>query len=247
MNTLVPLAASAPGIAALRVEDAKDLPVRGRTIVVNTGARPAVVDESPVKSIPPFSSTILVDTRIRLADSLILLRVDESAAAADVVSGPGWNLYASLLGDAPAPAPDSPGPTFPRDTPLWRGPQDGAGTVLLDPAAALGEPDPTGRQEEFEVRVNLWFAPAGTDCAIHNLHDFIEVHTQVLGIGRMQKFRTPDHGSLYEDLLMAPGYTTPQPFCATGPDGTFTYPWHQYHADTDCVWLAVEYHRRTNR
>ncbi|MDX3376575.1 hypothetical protein PV390_19455 [Streptomyces sp. ME02-6991-2A] len=30
-----------------------------------------------------------------------------------------------------------------------------------------------------------------------------------------------------------------------GADGSFQYPWHQYRADTDCVWLAVEYHRVT--
>jgi hypothetical protein len=22
----------------------------------------------------------------------------------------------------------------------------------------------------------------------------------------------------------------------------FIYPWHQYYADTDCIWLAIEYH-----
>jgi hypothetical protein len=41
---------------------------------------------------------------------------------------------------------------------------------------------------------------------------------------------------------MGPGYTTPDPFCGTAPDGTFDYPWHQYRAESDCVWLAIEYH-----
>ncbi|WP_197084995.1 hypothetical protein [Saccharothrix sp. ST-888] len=107
---------------------------------------------------------------------------------------------------------------------LWKSPQD-----LL------------GFNGGHPVKVNLWFAPAGTDCRIHNLHEFLEVHTQVHGIGRMQKFRAQDHGTLYEDAPLAPG-STHEPFCVTGPDGTYRYPWHQYRADTDCVWLAVEYH-----
>jgi hypothetical protein len=64
----------------------------------------------------------------------------------------------------------------------------------------------------------------------------------VHGLGRIQKFTAQDHGTLYEDLRMSPGYTTPDPFCDIAPDGSYRYPWHQYYADTDCVWLAVEYH-----
>jgi hypothetical protein len=86
------------------------------------------------------------------------------------------------------------------------------------------------------VNVNLWFASSGTDCGIHNRHSFIEVHTQIMGIGRMQKFAANDQSTLFEDIYMAPG-TTHEPFC--GKD--YLYPWHQYYADTDCIWLAVEY------
>jgi hypothetical protein len=58
----------------------------------------------------------------------------------------------------------------------------------------------------------------------------------------MQKFRENDITTLYQDIVMGPGYTTPDPFCCVTDGSTFHYPWHQYYSDTDCIWLAVEYH-----
>jgi hypothetical protein len=83
---------------------------------------------------------------------------------------------------------------------------------------------------------NFWFAAAGTDCGIHNEHDFLEIHTQIWGTGHMQKFHQKDATTMYQDIVMTPGFTH-QPFC----DESHVYPWHRYFADTDCVWLAVEY------
>lgn len=50
---------------------------------------------------------------------------------------------------------------------------------------------PLWRSEKERIgnlEFNLWYAHAGTHCGIHNQHDFPEVHTQIYGIGRMQKF-----------------------------------------------------------
>jgi hypothetical protein len=44
---------------------------------------------------------------------------------------------------------------------------------------------------------------------------------------------------------MSPGYSTPVPFCDVVAPGRYVYPWHQYYADTDCIWMAVEYHPAT--
>lgn len=246
-NTETPLNFSGPRIEALLVQDVKDYHVSGPAVVVNTGTTDVFVARTPRKRIPPLSSTILTGVRIEEAPSLLLLRVKDGTAIADITHEPGWDLLGNLLAAAGTPAGDTaPGGDgvlpFPRDTPLWKSPQDHAGHLDLDPAHLLGESTAPGRLQPFEIRANLWFAPAGTDCSIHNQHDFIEVHTQLHGLGRMQKFTEQDHSTLYEDLPMSPGYTTPEPFCSTGPAGTYLYPWHQYRADTDCVWLAVEYH-----
>jgi hypothetical protein len=226
---------SGPLIEAVHVADAADFLVEGRTLVVNLDLSPVAVDREPRFSIPPLSSAILTDTRVVAARSLLLLRgaLDPEAAPVALTGEPGWALLADLL----------PAGAFPRQTPLWRGPQDATGDAAFVPETVLRQ-SPAGPERRYRVLTNLWFAPAGTDCLIHHEHAFLEVHTQVAGRGRMQKFGAPDHGSIYEDVLMSPGYTTPEPFCQVGADGAFSYPWHQYHADTDCVWLAVEYHEQ---
>jgi hypothetical protein len=89
------------------------------------------------------------------------------------------------------------------------------------------------RVRNFEL--NLWYAPAGTHCGIHKQHEFLEVHTQVYGVGRMQKFHRNDLRSLYQDVIMSPGYTH-EPFYSSAGK----YPWHQYYAESDCIWLALE-------
>ncbi len=61
----------------------------------------------------------------------------------------------------------------------------------------------------------------------------------------MQKFKAQDYGTLYEDMLMSPGFTTVVPFCQVEDNNQYIYPWHQYYADTDCIWMAIEYHPLT--
>lgn len=87
------------------------------------------------------------------------------------------------------------------------------------------------------IEFNLWYATAGTNCGIHNKHNFRELHTQIFGIGRMQKFWENNPNSIYQDVFLSPGYTH-EPFYDAGAN----YPWHQYWADTDCIWLAIEFH-----
>lgn len=87
------------------------------------------------------------------------------------------------------------------------------------------------------IEFNLWYAAARTNCGIHNKHNFREIHTQVFGIGRMQKFHENDYNSIYQDVFMSPGYTHEAFY-----DKDSIYPWHQYLADTDCVWLATEFY-----
>lgn len=87
------------------------------------------------------------------------------------------------------------------------------------------------------VELNMWFASAGTHCGIHNEHNFREVHTQIYGIGRMKKFHENKYDSLYQDVYMSPGFTHEVFYDEKG-----LYPWHQYFADTDCIWLAIEHY-----
>ncbi|MCP4602406.1 MAG: hypothetical protein GY847_18135 [Proteobacteria bacterium] len=101
-----------------------------------------------------------------------------------------------------------------KDTKLWRSNKERAGNI------------------DF----NLWYAPAKTNCGIHSEHNFLELHTQTFGIGRMQKFHNNEPSTVYQEVFMSPGYTHEPFYNAKGE-----YPWHQYWADTDCIWLAVEF------
>jgi hypothetical protein len=66
---------------------------------------------------------------------------------------------------------------------------------------------PAGEGASFG-RLNLWWSPTGTDCYIHNEHPFIEIHTQIHGAGRIQKFQERNDTTLYEQISMAPGIPT---------------------------------------
>lgn len=45
--------------------------------------------------------------------------------------------------------------------------------------------------------------------------------------------------AMYEEYRLAPGDTN-VPFAHVDPQGNFIYPWHQYYADTDCLWVVWE-------
>lgn len=230
VNKINPLKFSGAYIDAKYIENVENYPIQNRTIVINPQASEARLNEIPTSIIPAFSSTILKETTIQKAESLLLLEVFETHNISKIIFEPYWDLLGNLIEG------------FPKDTPLWRSPIDEAGIVELAPYLMTKQSSTLHHKEKFTVKVNLWFAPSNTDCAIHNQHDFIEIHTQIFGQGRMQKFKVKAFDSLYEDMLMSPGYTTSVPFCQVQEDQQYVYPWHQYYADTDCIWLAIEYH-----
>ena len=64
---------------------------------------------------------------------------------------------------------------------------------------------------------------------------FREVHTQIVGFGKMQQCRERDVETLYLEEPMAPG-TTHRPMY----DDAGNYPWHQFETITPSVFMAVE-------
>ena len=64
---------------------------------------------------------------------------------------------------------------------------------------------------------------------------FKEVHTQIVGFGKMQQSRERDVSTLYLEEPMAPG-TTHRPMY----DEAGKYPWHQFETITPSVFMAVE-------
>ena len=104
-----------------------------------------------------------------------------------------------------------------KDVKLWRSPKERIGNI----------------------EYNLWYAPEKTHCSIHKEHNFYEIHTQIYGIGCMQKFYENNYNSLYQTTGMLPG-TSHKRFC----NDKFEYPWHQYLSETDCIWLVMEEYKK---
>lgn len=57
----------------------------------------------------------------------------------------------------------------------------------------------------------------------------------------MQKFHDNDFKQIYQDDILAPG-NTHVAYAGLDKDGEFVYPWHQYYGDSECIWIANEFH-----
>jgi hypothetical protein len=171
---------------------------------------------------------------LKSAESLVLIQIPNEDNIGGCILEDGWY---QLNKEAPA---------YPRDIPLYESPQFDVGKAAFDPFLATGQASAAEDcpLQEHNVKVNVWFCPGKTHCGIHNTHaspEILEVHTQVYGTGRMQKFHSNDFSTLYEDVIMSPGMTH-VPFAGAEGTGNYVYPWHQYYGDTDCIWMAVEFH-----
>ena len=232
-NFVQPVCFSDKYIKALWLKNADNYYLENRTIVVNLGEEKAYVSAIPEKYLLPRTSTILKEISIKSGDFLLLVEIVDSTNIGGIVLDNNWHQLGELA-------------NFPKDVPLWKSPQHEVGVVAFDPYFATGLTDyPKSKHiKRHQVKVNLWFSPALTNAAIHNKHasrDFLEVHTQIYGSGRMQKFYSNNFNTLYEDVLMNPG-NSHIPFASVDDAGNFIYPWHQYYADTDCIWMANEFH-----
>ncbi|MDJ0617816.1 MAG: hypothetical protein QNJ63_13920 [Calothrix sp. MO_192.B10] len=232
-NLVEPIKFSDKYLKAIWLTNAENYYIENRTIVVNLGQEKTYIAVFPEKYLLPITSTILKEVSLKTGDSLLLIEIFDSINIGGIVLDPAWHQLGEIS-------------DFPKDVPLWKSPQYDVGTVEFDPYFVTGLADrpQQNKLRKYQVKVNLWFSPANTNAAIHNKHavrEFLEVHTQIYGTGRMQKFHANDFNTLYEDVLMSPG-DTHIPFASVDEKGRFIYPWHQYYADTDCIWMANEFH-----
>jgi len=215
--------------------DAKDFELKKRTIVVNISNTDAIISGPPPRKVlKPRKSTILQGVKIISAKSLILIKIPDETNIGGMVLEDGWCHLSAL------------DPTYPRDVPLYKSPQFDVGTVEFDPYEVAGSEKPSqgGGVRKYNIKVNVWSSPAKTHCGLHDHHtdpEMLEVHTQIYGTGRMQKFHKNDFKSMYEDVIMAPGFTH-DPFTGVKENGDLFYGWHQYYCDNDCIWMAIEHH-----
>ena len=215
-------------IDSVLVTTAAKMPVE-EAIVVNLSSTPLQYSVGQSHgTILPWKSTRLRNCVLLQVEAAALLHVKQRTDLGGVALT--WEWYGQR------------NPQFPRRTPLYISPQDDLGEVQLDPFAAFSQKTSVqASPRHYRLKLNLWYTPEETNCGIHTGHQFLEVHTQILGTGHMQKFREDNAETLYEDVPMLPGYTH-DPFFTLANEGSFSYPWHRYYADTDCIWMATEMH-----
>jgi hypothetical protein len=214
-------------IEAVLVENVRDLTV-DNGVVVNLSPQRMIVGGDVPGIVLPWKSTALRGGVVTSAERVAVLTMKKITNLGGVGLR-GWDWLGNRIR------------SFPRDTPLYISSQDTVGEVEVDPLVFTNESPAGEARQRFTLKLNLWWSPGETDCFIHNEHPFLEVHTQIHGLGRMQKFRQRDEATVYEDVLMPVGYTH-DPFCRVAGKNQWEYPWHRYYADTDSIWLAIELH-----
>ena len=158
-----------------------------------------------------FRSVVIVNSPIREIDRCLVIedydRHDNHEARFEAIKEK-WVL-----------AYDATGEERHRGVALWRSPK-----------IPLGD----------DVETNMCYA--GTvplNVGLHRLHwggtTFREVHTQIVGYGRMQQYREQELSTLYAEELLAPGATHRPMYDEHG-----NYPWHPYKTITPGVFMPVE-------
>lgn len=208
------------------VEDARDYRATG--VVTNLSGRPMYIAGDPIGVIPAWRSAILHDAVIESGERASIVHVSCDVNLGGIALD-GWEWLGASV------------PTFPRRTPLYISAKDIVATVELNPWVLSNNPEPKDELQQFDIQLNLWWAPARTDAGIHNTHAFIELHTQIYGQGRIQIFKDRSGTEMYREISAAPG-DTHDPIVWVVDRQTYIYPWHRGWTDTDAIWMAIEFH-----
>ena len=196
---------SEPFLSVEHVTYEEDYEIGDKAIVINTDLDPLAVDDI---DIPNLKSIICANTYVPKVRSMLVITIARSNFFSN-----NQEIDEEIIRNNWHHVFDLFNMPNLEKTPLWR----------------------SQKTRLASIDLSLWYCPAKTHCGIHNRHGFREIHTQIYGIGRMQKFHRNDFSSLYQEVYMSPGFTHDPFYSSSGK-----YPWHQYYADTDSIWLAIE-------
>jgi hypothetical protein len=215
-------------VEAYLVEDLQNFTVEDG-IVINLDETPMIVGGDVPSIVPPWKSTTLHNGNIIAARRVVVVRARNTTNLGGLTLSSGWDWFGNRFAK------------FPRNAPLYISRYDEICDIEVNPLVFTNQSTTSDKTLPYRMRLNLWWSPTGTDCYMHNEHPFLEIHTQVYGCGRIQKFRERNEATLYEEITMAPGYTH-DPFVRVNSSGLPEYPWHRYFSDSDAIWLAIELH-----
>jgi hypothetical protein len=191
------------------IEDEQRLPVLSKTIVVNLSVNPITIEK---QKLAEFQSNYVMGTDLVNVDQAILIR----------------NLRPDLSEQELC---DQVGECWPSAYQVRKEERLRNVGHYMSPKEWVG-------QQGFTF---YYSATVPLNVGLHRDHSFCpvpgyrEVHTQIVGLGKMQQCLSKDLSSLYFEELMAPG-NTPRPMYNQNGE----YPWHQYETITPSVFLAIE-------
>jgi hypothetical protein len=229
-NRSRPLEFDGKYVRAHLVETVRNYAAQG--VVTNLSNEAMIVDGDIPGVVPPWKSTILRGGTIARAERVSIIDVPDTTNLGGLVFD-GWDWLGNKV------------PEFPRTTPLYISKYDIVGEAKLNPWKFSNHPEPLDEMVEYDIRLNLWWAPARTDAFIHNTHRFLEIHTQIFGQGRIQIFKDQAGTELYREISTAPGDTHDPIVRVTGAR-SYSYPWHRGWTDEDCIWMAIELHPKAS-
>lgn len=191
------------------IEDEAALAVNGRSILLNLSECPVRIRE---QTLGHLQSVIVADTDLADLDHAILIdrfddHADEAALLAEVRGT--WPSAFQVRGEE-----------------RLRGIEH-----YMSPKVWIGQLGLT-MYHSASVPLNVGLHRDHAFCPVPG---FREVHTQVVGFGKMQQCRERDVSTLYLEEPMAPGTTHRPMYDANG-----TYPWHQFETITPSIFMAVE-------
>lgn len=182
--------------------------VRGKCILLNVSEEPIFINKRPLKF---FQSVVVIDTSIFNVKRCLIVEKfadypNEEALFEEIKRK--WPLAYDVTREERH-----------KGVALWRSPK-----------VRLGD----------DLSVNMCFAGSvPLNVGLHKTHwggpPIMEVHTQIVGIGKMQQCYERDLKTLYREEYMAPG-------CSHIPmyDENCEYPWHQYETVTKSIFMATE-------
>ena len=198
-----------PFFSVSMVSDEASLTITGRTIVLNLSNLPIHIREQTLGSL---QSVILTDTQIETVEHAILVeRFDNHSDEATFLEKvrQTWPSAFEVRGEERL-----------RGIGHYMSPKTWIGQIGLTMYHSATVPLNVGLHRDHP------FCP---------VPGFREVHTQIVGFGKMQQCRERDIDTLYLEEPMAPG-STHRPMY----DDQGNYPWHQFETITPSIFMAVE-------
>ncbi len=198
-----------PFFRVQHITDEHRTSIEGRAIVLNLGGRNLSVED---QTVAPLSSVIVQDSTLGDVERAVIVH--------------GFDTHADDT------------ELFARVKATWPSAFDVRQEERLRGVSHYMSP------KVFVGNVGLTLYHSGSvplNVGLHKDHPFCpvpgfrEVHTQIVGFGKMQQCRERDVETLYLEEFMAPGTTHKPMYDAEG-----NYPWHQYETITPSIFMAVE-------